>query len=369
MKNKINVRNKAFNYLSHFGKYIKTKLSNICAKTGQYDVPNELFQKRTPRSNRVLISWKTIQNNNLTIEELSTFEGGVVVEFKNNDFFDDNNKNNVLFNLLCEKIGSNELVSSIITIRSEGGSSSSSLPREAFKKLTSNTKIHYNNTTITLNEDNYNDYAIQQIDSGGTGNEKWTGFLYVSIRGGQQDTIETHHGKELTLFNPACEYASKEIRTDIDLVCAYFMMYSLDEKQKETEKHNEILTELEECLKESQYESLSFKGNLLDYCKNHPSLKMYKNKLTDPIQVKEIKIDNFNLESRQPESIDFTHNEAVNIDKFYWDYKKKCLLSPARPSNIFWSFHLSNMMQQDSSLEDYFKYEEQRVSLRKSLLK
>lgn len=369
MKNKTNVRKEVFDYLSHFGEKIKTKLINVCSKTGKYDVPDELFQKRTSRNNRVLISWKTIQNNNLTMEELSTFEGGVVVEFKNNDFFDNNNKNNELFNLLCEKIGSNELVSSIITIRSEGGSSSSSIPREAFKKLTSNTKIHYNNTTITLNEDNYNDYAIQQIGSGGKGNEKWTGFLYVSIRGGQQDTIETHHGKKLTLFNPACEYASNEIKTDIDLVCAYFMMYSLDEKEKETEKYNEILAELEKYLKESQYNSSCFKGNLYDYCKNHPSLKMHKNKLTDPIQVKEIKIDNFNLESRKPESVDFTHNEAVNIDKFYWDSEKECLLSPARPSNIFWSFHLSNMMQQDSSIEDYFINEEKRVSERKNLLK
>lgn len=363
------VRNRAFNYLSKFGKNIKTKLNNVCSKTGQYDVPSELFQKRTPRSNRVLISWKTVQRNNLTMEQLRTFEGGVVVEFKNNDFFNENNKSNTLFNDLSSKIGSDDLVSAIITIRSEDGSSSSSIPREAFKRLISNTKVLYKGSTVVINEGNYNDYAIKQISSGGTGNEKWSGFLYVSIRGGQQDTIETHHGKELTIFNPACEYASQRIRIDIDLVCAYFMMHSLNENIKSQEEYKAILSDIEKCLSESEYCSESFKGNLLDYCKSHPSLKMFKDKLYDPIQVKEIKIDNFDLESRQPESIDFTHDEAVNLDKYYWDEKKQCLLSPARPSNIFWSFHLSNMMQQDSSLNDYFKEEKKRVSLRKKLLK
>jgi hypothetical protein len=38
------------------GKKAHTKLKNICNKTGQYDVPPELFQKRTLRRNRVLIA-------------------------------------------------------------------------------------------------------------------------------------------------------------------------------------------------------------------------------------------------------------------------------------------------------------------------
>ena len=43
------VRLDALNFLGKFDDKIKTKFSNICAKTGQYDVPSELFQKRTPR--------------------------------------------------------------------------------------------------------------------------------------------------------------------------------------------------------------------------------------------------------------------------------------------------------------------------------
>ena len=61
------VRLDALNFLGKFDDKIKTKFSNICAKTGQYDVPSELFQKRTPRKNRVLLSWKDVKNNGLSM--------------------------------------------------------------------------------------------------------------------------------------------------------------------------------------------------------------------------------------------------------------------------------------------------------------
>ena len=63
-KNRIRLDSRKF--LEKFGKNINAKFSNICAKTGQYNVPSELFQKRTPRSNRVLIEWKVVNDNHLT---------------------------------------------------------------------------------------------------------------------------------------------------------------------------------------------------------------------------------------------------------------------------------------------------------------
>ena len=71
------IRLDAFNFLGNFGDKIRTKLLNVCSKTGQYNVPDELFQKRTPRSNRVLISWKAVKQNQLTIDQLKSFSGGV----------------------------------------------------------------------------------------------------------------------------------------------------------------------------------------------------------------------------------------------------------------------------------------------------
>jgi len=375
MIDKSQMRLKAFRFLQGFGTNMKAKFTNVCSKTGSYDVPLELFQKRTPRKNRALISWKAVKNNNLTLKQLDTFEGGVVVDFINNDFFDKDNYNNGLFQELKDRLGSNENVSSIISIKSEAGSSSSAVQREAFSKLINNTKMKYLGNEICINADNYEQYAIKQnIVGRGQKNDTWSGFLFISIRGGQQDTIETHSGKELTLFNPACEYASADVCVDIDLVMSYYALVSIDEKSLEWgsdkwRKYQLSVQNLEKILATIEYDNSGYKGNLLNYVKNQYSISLVPGQLTDPIQLIPITIDKFNISSRTEDSIDFTHEEAVIYEKYYWDKIKKCVLSPARPTNVFWSYHLSNMMQQNYNLEDYFKYEEERFEKRQALIK
>jgi len=365
------LKNEIFNFLGKFGINIKTKFSNICGKTGRYNVPNELFQKRTPRKNRALISWKAVKENDLTIEKLNTFEGGVVVEFSNNDYFDENNFENETFNELLKRIGSDDNVSAIISFRSEAGSSSSAVPREAFRKFLNNTKVLYKGQEIYINADNYKDYIIKQVGTGGSGNEKWDGFLFVSIKGGQQDTIETHRGVELTIFNPACEYANEDICLDIDLVLGYFALRSIafnSLTEDDKVEYQKIIDKVENELSTIYYEIDNYHDTLLNYCVNHVSLKVRDGELTDPIQLKQITLENFDISNNSPESIDLTHDEAVNKEKYYWDEDKNCVLGPARPTNLFWSYHLSNMMQQDFNLKEYFEYEQEIHNLREELM-
>lgn len=370
------LRQKAFRYLRKFGPNMQAKFSNICSKTGSYSVPLELFQKRTPRKNRVLISWDAVKRSELTIQQLDTFEGGVVVEFVNNDFFDANNKENNVFNELVLRLGSNENVSSIISIKSEAGSSSSAVPREAFAKLVNNTSVRYKGNLVTVNRSNYMEYALSQdIKGRGQGNDTWSGFLFVSIRGGQQDKIETHSGQELTLFNPACEYASEDVCEDINLVMSYYALKSIDEESLKDEDMDDwreykfLVHNIENMLKTIQYDNESYKGNLYDYVKRQYSVSLVPGQLTDPIQLTRITIDKFDISTRTEDSLDFTHEEAVIFEKYYWDNIKNCVLSPARPTNAFWSYHLSNMMQQNYSLDDYFMYEESRFKKRQELIK
>lgn len=373
MNKKSKMKSDLFNFLKLFGENISSKFSNICGKTGKYDVPNELFQKRTPRQNRVLITWKDVLRNNLNLEQLNTFFGGVTVELKNDDLFNENNLNNDVFQFLLKHLGSNENISSIISIRSEDGNSSSSLQRRCFERLINNYPVLYDNKTVTINKNNYKDYAIKQLCSGGQGNEKWSGFLYISIKGGQQDTIETHRGQELTIFNPACEYANSDVCEDLNLVLGYFALLSIDIsllKAKNLENvYMNLKSSLETLLKDIHYNCKDFKGSLYEYCTNHYSTILYKNQLVDPIQIKKISINDFNIKTRDENSIDFTHNEAVEKNIFYWDSERKYILSPARPTNVFWSFHLSNMMQQNYTLDEYFEYEKARVLKRNSLIK
>ncbi len=337
------------------------KFDNICKKTGRYDVPEELYQKRTNRKNRVLIPWKTVKNNGLTIEDLELFEGGVAVEFVNNDYFDELDSGNSVFDVLKEKLGSDDNVSAIISIRSEGGSASSAVQRDAYQKM--------------IREfSNFQDLLIhrkQDVEYTGCGNDVWTGFIYFSIRGGQQDTSQSHPKGEKgpQLFNPACEYASEAVCEDINLVLVYFALNSVSEEDCNTEEQKAKLADfrekVEEQLRITKYDGID---NLLDYCTKHPCLAFGDGKLVDPIQMTHINIKDFANKVREDDALDLTHDEAVNKDRFFIDSEQHTIVGPSRPTNLFWSKKLSNMMQQDKSLEEFFEYEENIVEKRRAKL-
>ena len=46
------LRLELFRFLEQFGYNIREKLDNVCGKTGAYNVPLQLFQKRTTSKNR-----------------------------------------------------------------------------------------------------------------------------------------------------------------------------------------------------------------------------------------------------------------------------------------------------------------------------
>lgn len=373
------VRLKVINYLNEFGKgdSIKTKFNNLCGKTAQYNVPSELFQKRTARKGRVLISWRDVFYNNLTMEHLETFSGGVVVEFINNDFFDENYKGVKLYEQLKNKLGSDDIVSSMISIRNETGTSSSKVQRLAYDKLIDNTSVIYDGKEVYITEQNYKDYKISRkegdFEDVMIGNDKIEGFIFVDIKGGQQDKIKSHEGLEEKIFNPACEYANEDVTEDVNLVMAYFALFSIDTSsfdEQQLDKYNNILSLVEECLSNSEYDSEDYKGNLLDYCRNHVSLLYKEGQLVDAIQFDDIHIEHFEITSKgHPNCIDFTHNEAVNKHKYYFDQKKNNILSACRPTNVFWSTHISNMMQQNYTLEEYSDKEIERSKKREEILK
>ena len=375
MNSKIKLRRKSFDFLKNFGDNLFTKFSNICSKTGSYNVPLELFQKRTSRKNRCLIPWISVLNNNLTFEQLNTFEGGVVVDFVNYDYFNKDYYSNDLFVKLKSLLGSNNNVSSIISLKTDDGSSSSYIQRKAFDELTNNTKIIYNNEETIINKNNFFDFALKKIkNKQGQGNDAWTGFLFISIKGGQQDTIETHKNKNITLFNPACEYASSDVCEDINLVMVYYALKSINRESfnqscLDLNTYLSLVKDIENMLNNIYYDFFLYKGNLLNFVKNHYSTRMILNYLTDPIQAIPITIDKFNISMRTEDSIDLAHNESVFHDSYYWDNVKKCILSSARPTNVFWSYHFSNMVQQNYKLDEYFKLEEERVNRRNILLK
>lgn len=338
---------------------IQQKFSNISGKTGQYFVPEKLFQKRTARKNRALIPFEHVKKCNLTYEQLDTFEGGVVVEFVNNDYFDQlalpESEQNSVFKRLKDKLGSNDNVSAIIDIRSTGASSSQ-IQRDALEKLKKFLKA--NNQAmedVLLRRDSKVAYA-------GQGNDKWKGYVYYSVKGGQQDASDSHDeyniaSTEVQLFNPSVEYAGAIVSNDITLVLIYFAMFSVPEERRNDEWEN-LIKEYLKYFSTRLYDNKSLK----DYVNNHISLKLEEGKLLDPIQVEPIHIEDFAVSGREEHSLDITHQTSVNRYSYVWDDKLKILLTPARPTNLFWSKHLSNMMQQDFSLKEYFIHQREIIA-------
>ncbi|MBO0486580.1 hypothetical protein JZO75_03780 [Vagococcus fluvialis] len=335
-------------------KAIGAKFTNISGKTGQYFVSDTLFQKRTPRKNRVLIPFEHVVDSNITYDELNTFEGGVVVEFVNNDYFDQlilpESHQNEVFKQLKNKLGSDDNVSAMINIRSTGVSSSQT-QREALIKV----EEFLNNKGIP-----FQDALIRRktnVIYSGQGNDKWEGFLHYTIKGGQQDVTDSHvkYGivsTQVQLFNPSVEYAGDMVSTDLTLVLIYFTFFSVPIERRDI-SWDTIVSDYENYFKNRVYDS----GNLYDYVSHHISLKLEPGILIDPIQVEPIYIEDFTLKGRDENALDLTHQVSVKKHSYRFDTQLKVLLTPARPTNIFWSKHLSNMMQQDFSLKEYFTHQ------------
>lgn len=380
MSNKIRkLNNEIINFLNDLDELetnnIQTKLKNVCGKTGRYNVPRHLYQKRTARKNRVLIPYQNFIKHDFTKEQWESFEGGITFELLNRDYFELMGKTDALSEYLKSSIGSDDKLSviisfrSVISFRSEEGSSSSAPARLSFSKFISNTEVEYKGKTVTITPENFQNYGLVKTARGGMGNEKWSNFLFVDIRGGQQDVITTHLEEEL-IFNPAVEYASAAVSTHIDAVSNYFALSSVKSSNLPTETLESFTSfkeKLEEVLENIKYDNEFFSGNLLEYVKSHPSIAFGEGKLTDPIQMKEIVISDFSLERSDEDYLNLTHDEAVNYSRFYWDKEQEIIVSAAQPANLSWTFSLSNMMQQDFTFEEYFREEQLRVERRKEL--
>lgn len=340
---------------------ISEKFKNVNGKTGRYSVPEKLFQKRTSRQNRVLIPWKTIVQNNITVEQLGTFYGGVCVEFVNDDFFNPKYYDNPIHNHLKKLVGTNGLISSMISFRTEDGDSGATIPRSSFiefNRLIAGGYLNFNEDPILRD--------IEVEYSGKGSNEVWKGNIYYSIKGGDQNSIESHtNNQNPQIFNPATEYANELVCLDLDILMSYFCLHCFDLKNYlEDNRIKALKSDCERYLKTRDYDE----GNLYEYCINHPSLKLGNGVLIDAIQLNHISIESFKTSGLENSSV-ICHNEAANKEKYYFDSINNFIITPARPTNLFWSTQLSNMMQQNFNLKEYYEKEDERVEKRKALWK
>ena len=346
------------------------KFKNINGKTARGNVPNELFQQRTSRENRVLISWKTIKKNNLTFDQLETFKGGVCVELVNDDYLQQNNHNDPFFKELTKRIGGNEIVSSIICFRTEDGDPGANIARESYEKYLELEPLPFKDPITRIFLKNKDGESHQKIP--GKDNKYWEGNIYYLIKGGTQKTKSSHESlvtkfdQTPALFNPAIEYANEEVCNDLLITLFYFFIHCHD-ITKYIQKDD--LIKVKELCKSYLCKRNYDDGNLYDYCINHPSLIYQKGILMDPISVSKLSVQNFicPFSFENPLSIAICHNEAANKGLIKFDKTNNYVVTAARPTNMFWGLQSSNMIQQSYPLEEYFEVEKERVERRKKI--
>ena len=103
---------------------------------------------------------------------------------------------------------------------------------------------------------------------------------------------------------------------------------------------------------------------LEEYCVNISGC-IVDDKLVDPLTKEKINYLDFSYELGQianisigdsyktdwDRSMDVSHNESAKFQKFYVNTDLNRILTAARPTNLFWSFHTSNMMQQNFTID------------------
>lgn len=146
-------------------------------------------------------------------------------------------------------------------------------------------------------------------------------------------------------------------------------MHSFDLEDRE--ENSELLKEIEDQLIKTAYKENEDTFTLFEYCKEKLNCIKDDN-LVDPLTKEKIKFQYFAYNIGETEtlnlgkidgngrdfevdwdcSIDVAHREAAKFQKFYVDDIRKTILTAARPTNLFWAFHTSNMIQQNFTMEE-----------------
>jgi len=193
----------------------------------------------------------------------------------------------------------------------------------------------------------------------GQGNEHWNGNAFWSIRGGVQAPLESHTDK-VQLFNPAIDYANERVCFDIELVMHFFVLHCYDAPEEVAAiKKKELIEKVGTYLASRRY--FDYPGTLLEYCNSHPTMVLGQN-LTDPIRIIPISINwlDGSICSNLDE-LNLSHNEAAQENRIYFDSLHDCVLSAARPTNLFLSTKLSNMTQQHFTLDGFWRFTKENL--------
>lgn len=328
-------------------KTIQTKIKNI----NKARVEGPCSTKRVSQSSRVSIPYDMVKG--FTVNQISTYEAGVVIRLPYDIYEDirDKPERNELEEYLLHNIGSNNNVSAFICIMNEDGYSGSTDLRLQFEKFEKEQKIK--------------DWTpIKRINGGkniNKGNDKWEGHYYYKISGGQQTSILSHpQDKKDQMFTTYKGFMSNsKVITDVKACLIYSLLHCHDMCKLIS---NELLVKYKQSL-EDYLRNTNYMGKSCYELTR--ALGTIKNgELYSPIGCERLSVNMFETENM----INISHNEAVCKNKIYFCEDNHIMLSDYRPGNLFWDTNLSNMQQQDFTIEEYWADHDRKSALRAQLV-
>lgn len=320
--------------INMFPIYIQTKLNNI----NKAPVGDICPAKRINNSARIIIPYDIVKKNNLSIDDLSKFDSGVIVALMNDTYFKIKDSLDPFDKYLIENIGGDKKVSSLITIKNNEGTSSS---HEEMKILSKMKEEIEKNRWIPVQR------KAGKILHGTTyvGNDKWKGEYWYDVKGGDNKGSESSHTEQPQLFN-GYQRAMNEHTIIVVQANLLFQMLHFPGIEEYVPDYKKYIKDYELLLDEITYDEC----NLLKYNKQFIRDGVY----ICPLNVTPITMDDFKIKHNQHDRyIQICHNEAAAKKKIYIDNCTGEFLTDYRPTNLFWGTRVGNMGQQNMTISEY----------------
>ena len=328
----------------------KTKIGNIC-KAGTKAI---LSTKRVSPNSRIIMDYRTIISNNLTLEQLATHKHGTVIAIHFSDFekIKNNSNRNELEQYIYDNIGSDNTVSCILYLTNEPGSPSDNEARNLLPKFKAYIELKNLKPIRRVDKLDNNDPKKKPIPRGETNkyNDKWCGHYFYEISGGKQES-ELSHTKEDEIFTQSKGFISSPIVEHYVILSLVYQLLFAEDIHDYIKDENTIITLKERC--EKILKSKKFSGdtcyNLIQKLNNikKDTEDNDKYKLISLITFEPIKMKNLNI-------MEICHLESASKDKYYFCEDNNVILSDYRPGNLFWDTKESNMRMGEDSPNEYW---------------
>jgi len=325
---------------------IQTKLHNINKASSKC----LLSTKRVSQSSRILIPFRIVHTNQLSIAHLQTHVGGMVIELPFKEYlriYTINEEDRSELEQYCmSHIGSDEVVSSVVTLVKEDGQSSVGSEEEELYKKFKEEETRQQWTPLARNG------AVPYTNKG---NDKWMGHYYIDMSGGStknNETMPPSHtpavAQTIQIFTNWHGFMTNDdVIMDVQVSLYYQLLFVKGVTEYLTEeKRLEYITLFTTYLQHTMYLGESIYEKI-----NRVMKRDRDGYLCSPITLQVIPISYF----MDGVTMQISHDEAVSKERVYVDEAKTIMLSDYRPGNLFWDTKYGNQKQQTLTYQEYEK--------------